>query len=261
MSSSYYSLERFLVVDKHRRKIKEDVGEGVRPGEKAPITMELDVHEDLDVLLTSTTRGHFKLLEDHQHDTVRANFFAMPDDPSDVLRECVHSIYIAGAQREWGNVSYNESVDKSLFESIETYFNQYGVRMHQVFTGLKGIREMDKASLFFPPSSHEDDDYTLDRDTVESWMESGLHAGSYRSEVPIIYTEALEDYLVFTAPPDLVGQMNQIGEHANVLIHNPIFGLTVTRMYEVSNHGEDRSVHGEDRSEGSSVSEGGEADE
>lgn len=230
--SSTYFLERLLVVDRLRPDMKgatRDNPSGEEaPGFKTPLTMQLDVHEELDTLIVSASRGGFYLIEDHQKGEVQTNFFDMPDNEIDVFRGIVDFIYLQGSERNWGNVASCSRVTSDHLESVSTYFSEYGIPFHQIMAGSLGCEQiLDRFDIEYPfdgetpPASEKFDEIMSDH----------FFLGHLGGDIPILYQESLDDYVVCTTEPNFIGQINRMIrlDHANLLIHNP-FGLTVTKL-------------------------------
>lgn len=200
------------------------------PGQKKPVTMELNVPPSMKTLITSTTDGGFKLIEGHEGTEQRANFFELDED-STVLYDLIDSIFVAGAKNDWGGVALRDTLTKDYLESVESYFLDYEIDIYQIISGMRGIKELDSTSLYSPPKDCDHEE--LQPDLLDEWMDEHLHAGRYRGEVPVFYNESMNNYFIVTAEPELIGQMNQVGEFANLLVHNPQFGLVITKLEDV----------------------------
>ena len=226
-----YILQRLLLTSKKRPEMREDPESS--PGNKTPLSMELTVPEKMENIVVSTTKGGLELIEEHKDTEAKSNFFKLPPQKEDdLLFNLTNFLYIEGAKRDWGGVALRESINEDYLNSVEKYFEDYGLDIYQIFSGKKGISSLNESGRFSSPDQEEESFDHLTDSLLEDWMENYLHAGTYKSEIPILYLPLLEEYVVFTASPQFIGQMNRVGNFINIAIHNPVYGLVITKFEE-----------------------------
>jgi hypothetical protein len=224
-----YLLERFLVTERHRQKINNDP-EG-EPGKKTPLSMKLDVPPDMSNIVVSRTRGDFCLIQDHDRSEVQTNCFEFPEGEGDrLLRGLFDFLYLKGAENDWGGIALRGGLTSDYLDSVEKYFNDYGLELSQIFTGMEGLEHFRDIGCWCPPSEEEFPD-DIGPSLLEDWMEEYLHVGHYKEAPPLLYNSLFGNYVVFAAEPDYIGQLNRIGDYANIVLHN-IYGFVITRIDE-----------------------------
>jgi len=222
------SLTKLLLTETHRTKVQETSGK-----KKTPLTLRVKVHQDLDLLAVSNSKGEIVFSPNSESIGVLTNFFPLPLDVEDCFfTNIVDSIFIEGWGREWGNVALTSSIQNQDIKDMILFFENVGLQHYQTFCSYQGFGRLYETGLLVPPDEKPKFEEMPSEDDLKGLELEHLNI-AYLSTRPVFLNEYLGPYIVFSAHPSYIGMLTRIGDHASVCIHNPERGIVIMRVEDV----------------------------
>lgn len=229
------SLTRLLAVDSSSLQLSS------KGKPKRPLIMEIPVPAEFEVACISKRDGGFHLVNIKERRPTRTGFFDLPyyesvpaeEEGEGVpewsrvapygLEDQIHAALIkflfeTGSDRDWGGVASYATIPEDLVDSVDQYFEAYGMEPHQVFSGVVGLAALyDQDLIEFPEEVDSEEDLT--DELFRSWMSKYLCVGTV-GELPVHYNPYMILDIAITAMPEVFGYLFRAGDRAAVLVHN-----------------------------------------